>query len=110
MENLLQEMGARIAARRKQLNMTQAALAEAIGVSTQTISSAECGRKALRPENIVKICMALNCSTDYILTGNMTRTIPETYVKTVDNMSSFQYQCLSRIIENYIVAISTIQD
>lgn len=66
---LLKQMGERISARRKSLKLTQEALAEKIGVSTQMISNLELGKKAIRPENLVKLCEALELSADFILTG-----------------------------------------
>lgn len=63
------EMGKRISKRRKELNYTQSQLAEKSDVSLQLISTAERGTKALRPENLTKICGALEVSADYILTG-----------------------------------------
>ena len=71
MDNLLAQMGSRILKRRKQLRMTQEELAEKAGVMPQTISTAELGKKALRPENIVRICTALDISTDYLLMGKI---------------------------------------
>lgn len=67
--NLLKEMGLRIYQRRKFLHYTQEQLAETLGVSTQMISNLELGKKAIRPENLIKLCAALNLSADYILTG-----------------------------------------
>ena len=52
MENLLKDMGKRIFDRRKQLNMTQETLAELAHVTPQTISTAELGQKAMRPETV----------------------------------------------------------
>ena len=69
MEHLLTDMGARIQELRKQMDMTQEALAERAGMTSQTISTAELGKKALRPENIVKLSRAFGVSTDYLLTG-----------------------------------------
>ena len=69
MEHLLTDMGLRIQELRKQMNLTQEALAERAGMTSQTISTAELGKKALRPENIVKLSRALGVSTDYLLTG-----------------------------------------
>ncbi len=69
MEHLLTDMGLRIQELRKQINLTQEALAERAGMTSQTISTAELGKKALRPENIVKLSRALGVSTDYLLTG-----------------------------------------
>ena len=53
MNELLAGIGHRISSARKSKNMTQEALAELADVSYQTIPSAERGKKALRPENII---------------------------------------------------------
>lgn len=65
----LKEMGQRIMTRRKSLRFTQEELAEKIDVSTQMISNLELGKKAIRPENLAKVCRVLDISADYILTG-----------------------------------------
>ena len=71
MDNLLKEIGNRIIARRKQMRLTQEELSELAGVTAQTISNAELGKKALRPENIIRLCTAMEISTDYLLLGNV---------------------------------------
>ena len=43
--------------KRQQLNMTQETLAELAHVTPQTISTAELGQKAMRPETILKRCV-----------------------------------------------------
>ena len=65
----LMDMGERISKRRKELNLTQEQLAETINLSLQSISCIELGKKAIRPQNLVNLCNALDVSTDYILTG-----------------------------------------
>ncbi|MBQ9414297.1 MAG: helix-turn-helix transcriptional regulator, partial [Clostridia bacterium] len=67
--DFLEQMGSRIALRRKALRMTQEELAETIGVSTQMVSNLELGKKAVRPENLARVCAALGLSADYVLTG-----------------------------------------
>lgn len=52
MSELLKEMGQRILERRKQLNMTQETLANLTHLTSQTISYAEMGQKAMRPETM----------------------------------------------------------
>ncbi len=69
--DLLKQMGERIYERRKALKLTQEQLAEKLGVSTQMISNLELGKKAIRPENLVKLSAVLDISTDYILKGNL---------------------------------------
>lgn len=56
----LKEMGQRIMLRRKSLRLTQEELAEKIDVSTQMISNLELGKKAIRPENLAKVCDVLD--------------------------------------------------
>lgn len=72
-KKLLMEMGERINATRKSLKMTQEELAEKMDVSIQMISNLELGKKAIRPENMVKLCDALDVSADYILRGRLAK-------------------------------------
>ena len=68
---VLEEMGQRIIARRKKLGLTQEALAEKGDMTTQFVSYAESGKRAMRPENLKKISNALYVSADYLLTGDI---------------------------------------
>lgn len=70
-ELCLKNIGQRIIGRRKQLGMTQEALAEAGDITPQFVSYAEAGKRAMRPENLLKISSALGVSADYLLTGEM---------------------------------------
>ena len=70
-EICLQETGRRIMERRKKLGLTQEALAEKGEVTTQFVSYAESGKRAMRPENLMKISEALGVSADYLLTGDV---------------------------------------
>jgi len=71
-DNFLVKMGQRIAQRRKELRFTQEQLAEKMGVSLQTISCIELGKKAIRPENLTNLCLHLEITADYILCGKRT--------------------------------------
>ena len=62
----LKEIGQRILERRKKLGMTQEALAEKGDVTAQFVSYAEAGKRAMRPENLLKIATALEVSADYL--------------------------------------------
>lgn len=66
------EMGKRIVACRKQINISQEKLAEKTELSVQAISTAERGTKALRPDNLLKISRTLGVSADYLLSGETT--------------------------------------
>ena len=67
----LKEIGQRIVDRRKKLGLTQEALAEKGDMTTQFVSYAEAGKRAMRPENLKKISEALGVSADYLLTGDV---------------------------------------
>lgn len=67
----LQEIGQRIIELRKKHGLTQEALAEKGDMTTQFVSYAEAGKRAMRPENLKKISNALGVSADYLLTGDI---------------------------------------
>lgn len=100
--NLLREMGNRIYDRRKQLRMTQETLAEAAGVTPQTVSAAELGKKALRPENIINICAALDVSPDYLLLGRISGEDKSLLIQKVSQLTPVQYHHLEDIIDSFI--------
>lgn len=67
----LEDVGKRIMNRRKKMGLTQEALAEQSDVTTQFVSYAESGKRAMRPENLIKISSALGVSVDYLLSGDI---------------------------------------
>lgn len=105
MNELLLQIGKRILDRRKQLRLTQDELAEKADLTSQTISSAELGKKALRPENVIKICTALEISTDYLLLGNITNSDYSFLADKVSDLTSTEYRYLEDIISSYVAAI-----
>ena len=67
----LEQIGKRIEQRRKKMGLTQEALAEKAELTTQFVSYAESGKRAMRPENLLKLSAALGVSADYLLTGQI---------------------------------------
>ena len=67
----LMEIGKRITELRKRLGWTQEELAERADLTPQFISYAESGKRAMRPENLLKLSSALKVSADYLLTGEI---------------------------------------
>ena len=97
-ELLLQQIGKRIIERRKKLGLTQEALAEKGDMTTQFVSYAESGKRAMWPENLLKISSALGVSADYILTGEI---VDKDYLLLSDKMRKLTPSQL-RLIENIV--------
>ena len=97
-EKLLKEMGARISVRRKELNLTQEALAEKMDVSVQMISNLELGKKAIRPENLIKVCDALGVSADYILRGSCSEGETHDFMKVFGTLPYEKQMLLEKIV------------
>ena len=97
--DFLVEMGKRIMVRRKSLRMTQEELAEKLGVSTQMISNLELGKKAIRPENLAKVCSVLNMSADFILTGANTQSPVDEVAEKLIQLTAEELQMVSDMID-----------
>jgi len=63
------EIGARIAARRKELHLTQEKLTEKIDMSINQLSNIENSHSMPTVETIIKLCEALQVTPDYFLLG-----------------------------------------
>lgn len=66
----LQQVGERLYQTRTSNCLSRKELAQLAGVSVFTVRTMERGEKAVDIEEAQKICKELNCSIDYILTGN----------------------------------------
>ena len=97
--NLL-EIGKRITERRKKLGLTQEMLAEKGDLTPQFVSYAESGKRAMRPENVIKLAKALEVSADYLLTGDI---VDKDLLILSDKMRKLSPEML-RIVENIIDA------
>lgn len=98
-EKLLREIGARINQARKSKGITQEQLAESMDVSIQMISNLELGKKAVRPENIVKLCIALDISADYILRGITPLTSDSPLFKKINALSHEKQSAVEKLID-----------
>ena len=98
-DNFLVKMGQRIAQRRKELHFTQEQVAEKMGVSLQTVSCIELGKKAIRPENLVNLCFHLDVTTDYILCGKRTEVqMGDTSAK-LSELSAEEFRVVKNLID-----------
>ena len=97
--DFLKIMGQRILLRRKALRMTQEELAEKIDVSTQMISNLELGKKAIRPENLAKVCEVLELSADFVLTGTNTKTAVDAVADKLIQLTPEELQMVNDMID-----------
>lgn len=97
--NFLKAMGQRIMIRRKALRLTQEELAEKLGVSTQMISNLELGKKAIRPENLAKLCNTLELSADFILSGSNISTNIDTVTEKLLQLTDEELRIINEIID-----------
>ena len=95
----LKAMGQRILVRRKNLRMTQEELADRLGVSAQMISNLELGKKAIRPENLAKVCEVLELSADFVLTGTNTKTAVDAVAEKLLSLTKEELQMVSDMID-----------
>ena len=97
--DFLKDMGQRIMVRRKSLRMTQEEMAEKLGVSAQMISNLELGKKAIRPENLARVCDVLGLSADFILTGTNTKTAVDAVAEKLTQLTAEELQMVSDMID-----------
>ena len=97
--DFLKEMGQRIMVRRKSLRMTQEELADKLGVSAQMISNLELGKKAIRPENLAKVCEVLGLSADFVLTGTNTKTAVDAVAEKLTRLTAEELQMVNDMID-----------
>lgn len=102
--NLTMEIGQRIAKRRKQLGYTQAKAAELAGLSHQFFASVENGKKNIRAENIVRLSLALQVSTDYILTGRSNEHDKSIISSLLDGLDELEIKCAEDILKSFLTA------
>jgi len=98
-DNFLVKMGQRIAQRRKELRFTQEQLAEKMGVSLQTISCIELGKKAIRPENLTNLCLHLEITADYILCGKRTEAQMGETIAKLSELTAEEFHVVKDLID-----------
>ena len=98
----LDEVGKRVMERRKKLGLTQEALAEMSDLTTQFVSYAESGKRAMSPENLMKIAAALGVSTDYLLTGDIIDKDKLLLSEKMDKLTAAEVRIIESIIDECI--------
>lgn len=98
----LNGVGQRIMERRRKLGMTQEELAERCGLTTQFVSYAESGKRASRPENLMRIAATLQVSTDYLLTGDIVDKDRLLLSEKLEKLSAAEVRIVESIIDECI--------
>ncbi len=97
-QRFLIEMGNRIAQRRKEAQLTQEQLADKMGLSLQSISCIELGKKAIRPENLANLCFHLGVTADYILSGKRDSAQMSGLLAELATLSPEEYGAIEKIV------------
>ncbi len=92
------QIGKRVAARRKQLKLTQAELAEKTELTPKYISNIETSHSIPSIESLMQLCAALDVRPDYLLLGTS-----DTKVATkVDEIARLLEACNNQQLEKVI--------
>lgn len=70
-----------------------------LGVSIPMISNLELGKKAIRPENLAKVCAVLNLSADFVLTGSNTSTAVDMVAEKLIQLTDTELQMINDLID-----------
>ena len=101
-ELCLQQIAQRIAERRRKLGYTQEQLAEKADVTPQFVSYAESGKRAMRPENLMKLAEALHVSADYLLTGDIIDKDLLLLSRKLEKLTAAQFRTIENIVDECI--------
>lgn len=95
-----EELGKRIAMRRKSLKIKQEDLAAALGVSNNHISSVECGKSSVSLELLCGFCEILKVTPDYLLMGAMhSNKVPQNIMDSLQLCSEEQIALVSDFVQ-----------
>ena len=95
-------LGERIAQRRKALNISQAELAEIIGVTDNQISNIERGKSYPKLASFIMICEELDCNADYLLGGLLRNNYIDNIMDLTKLLSIEEQRTLCALLDKYI--------
>ena len=82
--------------------MTQEQVAERMDVSLQMISNLELGKKAIRPENLLKLCGVLKISADYLLSGQRSELEASAFAGKFLRLSGEHQRIIGELIDSLV--------
>ena len=92
-------IGKRVAARRKQLKLTQEALSEKVDLTPKYISNIETSSSIPSIESVMQLCAALDITPDYLLFGISDRKESSRLEEINRLLSAFNTRQLNKILE-----------
>jgi len=101
-KNLHKEIGKRVSKERKNLELTQAKLAENASLSIQTVSMIECGKRKLTAMTLFSIAEALEVSGDYLYFGRSVEKDSLKLKQKIDGLTSHQQKYIEKINRDLI--------
>lgn len=95
------EMGERIRECRKQRNLSQAQMAEAIGISNNAFSNIETGNSNATLENVKKIAEYFRVSLDYLTDGEERTLEDETFMRRYLSLSKEDRRKMITVMDTF---------
>lgn len=95
-------MGARIRARRDEINLSKDDLADILGVTSKFIGDIESGARGVSIGNLMLLSQSLNVSTDYLLFGNCPKVSGQVFSHIIQNCPQSKQEALAEIISKII--------
>lgn len=111
-EAFFKDLGARIAATRKERGLTQQALAEELGIAQQTLAHYEVARARIAADLLPRLADRLDLSLDELLMGEPTVRIPskrgpasrlEQQLDAITRLPKAKQKMVSELIDSVIV-------
>lgn len=94
-------IGKRIKHRREVLGLSQDQLAEKLDISTNHISSMECGKSLLMTKCLIALCDILGETPDYYLVGEITSEVDD-ITALVKQLSPTEQKMLCHLLSAYL--------
>ena len=92
-------MGKRMAARRKELGLTQETVADLAGIAHQQYNKAENGKSCLGADSLHRVSTALQISADYLLTGKSSVERHQETVAILDKLTDHQLKLANQVLK-----------
>ena len=97
-------IGKRIKHRREVSGLSQEQLAEKLNLSTNHISSMECGKSLLTTKRLLALCDILGGTPDYYLVGEITPEADDDITALVKRLSPAEQKMLCHLLNAYLTS------